>query len=82
MGEAQSILLPISKARDASKRLGLRTMIVLQELPDGRWGYTSYGETKALCTRARGIADRALQDVMEEVSGCPWPALMQDGGEL
>lgn len=50
-------LLPISSAREASKRLGLRTMIVLQELPDGTWGYTSYGKTKADCGRARRIAD-------------------------
>jgi len=53
-------MLPISKARDASKRLGLKSMIVLQELPDGRWGYTSYGRTKAECTRARNIADELL----------------------
>ena len=36
-------------------------MIVLQELPDGRWGYTSYGKTKADCQRARRIADSALE---------------------
>lgn len=55
-------------SREASKRLGLRSMIVLQELPDGRWGYTSYGATKALCGRARDVADRALHEVMEDVS--------------
>ena len=54
-------LLPIANARAASKRLGLRSMIVLQELPDGRWGYTSYGKTKADCQRARRIADSALE---------------------
>ena len=53
-------LLPISKAREASKRLGLKSMIVLQELPDGRWGYTSYGRNRAECQRAQGIADRLL----------------------
>ncbi|HMQ38988.1 MAG TPA: hypothetical protein PKA33_01500 [Amaricoccus sp.] len=56
-------LLPISSARSASKRLGLRSMIVLQELPDGRWGYTSYGKTKADCGRARKIADDLLSEV-------------------
>jgi len=54
-------LLPVSRAREASKRLGLRSMIVLQELPSGEWGYTSYGKTKADCERARRIADSALE---------------------
>ena len=53
-------LLPVSRAREASKRLGLRSMIVMQELPDGRWGYTSYGQSKADCDRARNIADELL----------------------
>ncbi len=56
-------LLPISSARTAGKRLGLRSMIVLQELPDGRWGYTSWGMTKADCGRARKIADEVLDAV-------------------
>ncbi len=56
-------LLPISSARTAGKRLGLRSMIVLQELPDGRWGYTSWGMTKADCGRARKIADECLDAV-------------------
>ena len=55
-----SELLPIASARTASKRLGLRSMIVMQELPDGRWGYTSYGKTKADCQRARAIADELM----------------------
>lgn len=56
-------LLPISNARDAGKRLGMRSMIVLQELPDGRWGYTSWGKTKADCDRAKWLADAALDEV-------------------
>lgn len=56
-------LLPISNAREASKRLGLRSMIVMQEFPDGRWGYTSYGKTKSDCGRARRIADCLLSRV-------------------
>ena len=56
-------LLPISSARTAGQRLGLRSMIVLQELPDGRWGYTSWGKTKADCGRARVIADECLSAV-------------------
>lgn len=61
-------LLPIANAREASKRLGLRSMIVLQELPDGRWGYTSYGKTKADCGRARIIADEVLSAVAYAVA--------------
>ena len=56
-------LLPISNARDASKRLGLRSMIVLQELPTGQWGYTSYGKTKTDCDRAKILADDLLERV-------------------
>ena len=58
MGEPR--LLPVCKARDASKRLGLVKMIVLQELPDGRWGYTSYGRTRAECDRARKVAENIM----------------------
>lgn len=59
-------LLPINKASDVSKRLGLRTMIVIQELPTGQWGYTSYGDTKANCDRARRIADECLVVVQRD----------------
>jgi hypothetical protein len=41
-------------------------MIVLQELPDGRWGYTSWGRTLADCGRARRLADQALDMVETE----------------
>jgi hypothetical protein len=58
-------LLPISSARTAGQRLGLRSMIVLQELPDGRWGYTSWGKTIADCGRARVIADECLSAAVE-----------------
>lgn len=61
-----SPLLPVSRARDAGRRLGLRSMIVLQELPDGRWGYTSWGRTLADCGRARRLADQALDMVETE----------------
>lgn len=65
-------LLPVARARAASKRLGLRSMIVLQELPDGRWGYASYGKTKADCQRARRLADEAL-------SAVDFAATLEDG---
>lgn len=53
-------LISISRVRSAARGLGLKSMIVLQELPNGRWGYTSYGQTRELCKRARAIADECL----------------------
>jgi len=61
-------LLPINSARTAGQRLGLRSMIVLQELPDGQWGYTSWGMTRADCGRARNIADECLSAVAYAVA--------------
>jgi hypothetical protein len=55
-----NVLLPISSARSAGERLGPRSVIVLQELPNGQWGYTSWGKTKPDCGRARAIADECL----------------------
>jgi hypothetical protein len=43
-------------------------MIVMQELPDGRWGYTSYGETRADCERAKNIADELMGAVAYAVA--------------
>lgn len=63
MSKAPEVLLPIERARAASKRLGLTSMIVMQELPDGRWGYTSYGKDKKHCARARRIADELMSAV-------------------
>jgi len=53
-------LISISRVRSAARGLGLKSMIVLQELPNGRWGYTSYGQTRELCKRAQAIADECL----------------------
>jgi hypothetical protein len=60
---AKAALLPVKNAREASKRLGLRSMIVMQELPNGQWGFTSYGKTKADCDRALAIAEELLSAV-------------------
>ena len=53
-------LISINRVRAAARGLGLKSMIVLQELPDGRWGYTSYGQTRELCKRAQAIADECM----------------------
>jgi len=59
-------LLPIANARAAGERLGLRSVIVLQELPDGRWGYTSWGVNRRDCGRARRLGDKALALMEDE----------------
>ena len=64
-------LLPISSAREAGTRLGLRSMIVLQELPNGQWGYTSWGKTRADCARAQKIANECLAEAEGEASYLP-----------
>lgn len=72
MSEDTSNLLPISNARAAGKRLGLRSIIVLQEMPDGRWGYTSWGKTKADCGRAKRIADEVFDGIDTAVYWADW----------
>ena len=72
-------LLPIGNARAASKRLGLKAMIVFQELPDGRWGYTSYGQTKAICARTRKIADAVLHSVADTAADLDEQSMVEDG---
>lgn len=57
MTDEATPLAPIAWARSMGERKGMRSVIVLQELPDGRWGYTSWGRNKADCGRARRIAD-------------------------
>lgn len=67
VGESYCVDL-LKRENRASKRLNLRSMIVLQKLPGGRWGYTSYGCTKTDCDRARKIADAVL--IAVEVAAC------------
>lgn len=63
---ASAVPIPIDAARSFAQRHGLPTVILFYELPDGRLGYTSYGQTKALCGRARRLADRAF-DLLESI---------------
>lgn len=79
MSGGRGQMLPIGNARAAGERLGLRSLIVLQELPDGRWGYTSWGKTKADCDRAKRIADDALETAMDSANGGFGGGVMQGG---
>lgn len=58
-----SKLALIGEARRIGQAGGLTSVIILQELPDGRWGYTSWGKDIAGCKRARLVADEALSAV-------------------
>lgn len=74
MSDAKELTAPIAWARSIGERKGLRSVIVLQELTDGRWGYTSWGRNRKDCGRAR----RGLKD---EGRG-PRPSTTYAGGQM
>lgn len=53
----------VAHARDFARKYGANRVIILYTLPDGRLGYASYGETKALCASARRLGDVAYEAV-------------------
>lgn len=57
----------IEDARRFAKANGLRRCVLLFELGDGRVGYTSYGETKALCCATREIMDEIFDDLQHRI---------------
>lgn len=67
----EPLLAPIAWARSIGKRRGLRSVIVLQELPDGRWGFTSWGKTRADCQRAQRIAAYAMGEAEDSADALP-----------
>ena len=54
----------VALARDAARKLGAERAVIVYVLPDGRFGYASYGETAKLCSSARKLAD-CLYDAAE-----------------
>jgi len=46
----------VAAARDFAKKFGWGRVVIMYETK-GKFGYTSYGTTKALCSSARRIAD-------------------------
>jgi len=47
----------VAVARDAASRLGATQAVVFYVLPNGKYGYASYGKTKPLCAGAKRWAD-------------------------
>lgn len=60
MTRPAEVLAPIAWARKIGEAKGQRSVIILQELQNGQWGYTSWGCDRADCKRARAIADEVL----------------------
>lgn len=59
----EPLLCPISWARKIGEAKSLRSVIVFQELPDGRWGFTSWGKKMADCRRAAEIGKELMSAV-------------------
>lgn len=57
----------ITDAKMIAQRFDLPKAIVIFQLPDGRWGYASYGKDKAHCERARRSADLALDAIQGQI---------------
>lgn len=54
----------VAIARDYAKKFGQKRVIILFD--DGeRCGYTSYGETRALCDSAKRIAEHVWEPFLE-----------------
>jgi hypothetical protein len=58
----------VAHARDFARKFNKRQVVILFVQPDGRAGYASYGETKALCADAGKLADAALEAIEMERS--------------
>jgi hypothetical protein len=48
----------VAAARDFAKKFGANRVVINFTLPDGRYGYASYGATEKLCSEAKKIADK------------------------
>ena len=59
----------VAAARDFGKKFGADQVVILFRLKDGRLGYASYGETRALCDRAREWADVAMDAAADYLAG-------------
>ena len=76
MSEARAPARPshvpaITTARELAKSHGLKKLILLCQLPDGRFGYTSYGWSKAECDRAKAAGDKLFPVFEEALMGEP-----------
>lgn len=52
----------VSVARDAARKLGAKTAIIVYTTPAGQLGMASYGETRTLCAEAGKCGDRLFDE--------------------
>ncbi len=55
----------VALARDFAKKFDKQEVIILHINREGKFGYASYGETKALCDEAKKLADICYQAIEE-----------------
>jgi hypothetical protein len=53
----------VAVARDFGKKFGADRVIIYYALPDGRYGYASYGATKRLCDEAGRVAEETYESI-------------------
>lgn len=53
----------VGEARRIAKEYELRRCVILFETDSGQVGYSSYGETKALCASTADIIDEIFDDL-------------------
>jgi hypothetical protein len=53
----------IGDAKKLAKQNHLRRCVILFETDEGQCGYSSYGDTKALCASTREIMDEYFDDL-------------------
>ncbi len=54
----------LNEIRELSKKYKLKKCILAFELPDGRFGFISYGHNKEQCQKTKKIGDK-LYDLFE-----------------
>ena len=57
----------INDAKKLAKAHNLRRCVILFETDEGRVGYSSYGETKAVCQSTRRIMDVVFDEIERRI---------------
>lgn len=47
----------VATVRDAAGKLGADRAVIVYTRPDGKFGYASFGSTRALCAEAKALAE-------------------------
>jgi hypothetical protein len=59
----------VAIARDVAAKFKADRVVILYTLPDGRFGYASYGQTKELCADARKLGDKLFERAESHFAG-------------